>query len=319
VLPTTYARTVTVLEGLAQMGLDFEIVWVNDGSSDRSSQILDDLAARDPRVCVVHLTRNFGHQPAVCAGLMAARGDVVAILDADLQDPPEVLPGMLQLWRDGAQVVYAVRKQRKEGLAKRFGYWAFYRLMHSLSDTMIPVDSGDFCVMDRHAVDLLNQLPERQRFIRGLRAWIGLKQAPFAYERDKRAAGQPSYTPKALIKLAIDGLISFSDAPLRAVMYIGLLGVLGALLLSFWVVIALIFDVKTPRGWASLASLVLLLSSLQLITLGILGEYIAKIFLEAKGRPTYLTARITSQVGSRAVGHGCELGAKANPRVRQEA
>jgi dolichol-phosphate mannosyltransferase len=315
----TYARTVTVLEGLVQMGLDFEIVWVNDGSSDRSCQILDELAAQDPRVCVVHLTRNFGHQPAVCAGLMAARGDVVAILDADLQDPPEVLPGMLELWRDGAQVVYAVRKQRKEGPAKRFGYWAFYRLMHRFSDTMIPVDSGDFCVMDRHAVDLLNQLPERQRLIRGLRAWIGLKQAPFPYERDKRAAGQASYTLKTLIKLAIDGLISFSDAPLRAIMHIGLLGVLGALLLGVWVVLATIFDVETPRGWASLASLVLLLSSLQLITLGILGEYIAKIFLEAKGRPTYLIARITSQVGSQtAVGDGCKLGATAKPRIHQE-
>lgn len=295
VLPETYARTRAFGESLAEQGIDYEVVFVNDGSKDRTPDILDGYAADDPHIRVVHLTRNFGHQPAVSAGLTVARGDAVAILDADLQDPPEVLASFLDKWREGYQVVYAVRKKRKEWFGKRLGYWAFYRMFAMVSELDMPLDSGDFCLLDRTAVDLLNQLPERQRFVRGLRTWIGLKQVGVAYERDARQAGTPSYNFRALLRLASDGMVSFSVAPLRLTTRLGVVGVLIAFLLGLWVVATAIFERDTPEGWASLACLVLLLSSIQLVSLGILGEYMARIFLEVKGRPTFLIGRIAGE------------------------
>lgn len=297
VLPTTYERTTAFGKTLEAQGMDYEIIFINDGSRDQTPAILDRLAAEDPRVRVVHLTRNFGHQPAVSAGLTVARGDVVAILDADLQDPPEVLPAFLDKWREGYQVVYAVRKKRKEWLGKRLGYWAFYRLFAMMSELEMPLDSGDFCVMDRSAVELLNQLPERQRFVRGLRTWIGLKQTGVAYERDARAAGTPSYNFRALFRLASDGMVSFSVAPLRLTTRLGVFGVLCAIALVVWVLFVALSGGRRPEGWASLACLILFLSSIQMISLGILGEYMARIFLEVKGRPTFLIGRIESQAG----------------------
>src|SRR5580765_7616418 len=177
VLPQAYARFSAMEEKLAQWGLDYELVFVNDGSRDNTPEMLNELAGRDRHVRAVHLARNFGHQAAVSAGLTVARGDVVAMMDCDLQDPPEILPQFLAKWREGFQVVFAVRKKRKEWFGKRFAYWTFYRLLAAISELSIPLDSGDFCVMDRAAVDLLNALPERQRFVRGLRTWVGLKQA----------------------------------------------------------------------------------------------------------------------------------------------
>jgi dolichol-phosphate mannosyltransferase len=249
-------------------------------------------------VRAVHLTRNFGHQAAVTAGLSVARGDVVAVMDCDLQDPPETLPSFIAKWREGYQVVYAVRQKRKEWFGKRFAYWSFYRLLAVISDLQIPLDSGDFCLMDRHAVTLLNSLPERQRFVRGLRTWIGLRQTGIAYERDARQAGKPQYTFKALLRLATDGLVSFSSVPLKLVTRLGLLSVLAAILLGLWVLGVTIYDWTHPyhprpqRGWASLACLVLLMSAVQMISLGIIGEYLARIFLEVKGRPTFMIASI---------------------------
>lgn len=297
VLPETYERTTAFGKSLHAQGMDYEIVFINDGSKDQTPVILDRLAAEDPRVRAVHLTRNFGHQPAVSAGLTIARGDVVAILDADLQDPPEVLPMFLDKWREGYQVVYAVRKKRKEWFGKRLGYWTFYRLFAMVSELEMPLDSGDFCVMDRSAVDLLNQLPERQRFVRGLRTWIGLKQTGVAYERDARAAGTPSYGFRALLRLASDGLISFSVAPLRFTTRMGILGVFFAMLMMVRVLYVAFTQGDRPEGWASLACLILFLSSIQMISLGILGEYMARIFLEVKGRPTFLIGRVESQAG----------------------
>ena len=311
VIADTCRRTIAACEALAWRGLGFEIVFVNDGSRDRTPELLDELAAADPRVRAVHLTRNFGHQPAVSAGLTVARGDVVAIMDADLQDPPEVLGTLLDQWDAGYQVVYAVRKKRKEGPFKRFAYWAFYRLLASISDIDMPLDSGDFCLMDRSAVDLLNSLPEKQRFVRGLRTWIGLKQIGVEYERSARAAGTPSYTFKSLLKLATDGLVSFSVLPLRFTTRLGLFGVVASILLGLWVVLATLLDIETPRGWASLACLVLLMSSIQLISLGIIGEYLARVFLEVKGRPTFLIARITQAASSHPLPLG-EGGASAS-------
>jgi glycosyltransferase involved in cell wall biosynthesis len=302
VLPQTYARFTTECPKFDELGLNYEIIFVNDGSRDNTSTILDELAAKDSHVRAVHLTRNFGHQAAISAGLTVARGDVVAIMDCDLQDPPEVLPHFIKQWRAGNQVVYAIRKKRKEWFGKRLAYWAFYRLLAAISDLKIPLDSGDFCLMDRSAVDLLNALPERQRFVRGLRTWVGLKQIGVEYERDARQAGVPQYTFKSLVKLAMDGLVSFSSTPLRFVTRLGVASAFTAICFGIWVLGVTVHEWglpehahKTPRGWASTACLILLMSSVQLISLGIIGEYMARIFQEVKGRPTFLIARIQEQ------------------------
>ncbi|MGF1635106.1 MAG: glycosyltransferase family 2 protein [Phycisphaerae bacterium] len=293
VLQMTYDRFSATAPALERLGLDLELVFVNDGSADRTPEMLQNLAAKDDRVRAVHLTRNFGHQAAITAGLQVARGDVVAIMDCDLQDPPEVLPEFLSRWREGYQVVFAVRQKRKEWFGKRLAYWAFYRLMAAVSEIEIPLDSGDFCVMDRSAVDLLNSLPERQRFVRGLRTWVGLKQTGVAYERSARAAGVPQYTFTKLMRLAMDGLISFSSAPLRFVTRMGMACAGFSVLFLVYVVIDGIFRfTQFERGWPSLAALVLFVGSVQLISLGIIGEYLARIFLEVKGRPTFMIARI---------------------------
>jgi dolichol-phosphate mannosyltransferase len=306
VLPQTYARFTAECPKFADLGLDYEIIFVNDGSRDSTGALLDELAAKDPHIRAVHLTRNFGHQAAISAGLTVARGDAVAIMDCDLQDPPEVLPQFIKQWRAGNQVVYAIRKKRKEWFGKRLAYWTFYRLLAAVSDLKIPLDSGDFCLMDRSAVDLLNALPERQRFVRGLRTWVGLKQIGVEYERDARQAGVPQYTFKSLVKLAMDGLVSFSSTPLRFVTRIGIVSALGAVLIGVWVIFVTINEwyhphkVPTPRGWASTSCLVLLMSAVQLLSLGIIGEYLARIFQEVKGRPTFLIARIVDQSSSAA-------------------
>jgi dolichol-phosphate mannosyltransferase len=295
VLPKTYARLVDMRAPLARLGLDCELLFVDDGSSDSTASILDGFTERDPAVRAVHLTRNFGHQAAVTAGLSLARGDAVVIMDCDLQDPPELITEMVERWRSGNDVVYAVRKERQEWAGKRFAYWTFYRILARISDLKIPLDSGDFCLMDRRAVDLLHQLPERQRFVRGLRTWVGLKQVGVEYERPARADGAPAYTMRALIKLAMDGLVSFSATPLRMVTWLGLLSALLAIVLGSWVVWAVLSGQTVPRGWASLACLVLLMSAVQLISLGIIGEYMSRVFLEVKGRPTFLIASVVER------------------------
>lgn len=299
VLPQTYARFTAECPKFIEFGLDYELIFVDDGSVDSTGDMLDDLSAKDPHVRAVHLTRNFGHQAAITAGLTVARGNAVAIMDCDLQDPPEVLPHFIAKWQEGFQVVYAIRQKRKEWFGKRLAYWSFYRLMASVSDLKIPLDSGDFCLMDRRALDLLNALPERQRFVRGLRTWVGLKQTGVAYERDARQAGVPQYTFKSLLRLAMDGLVSFSSTPLRFVTRLGVASAASSILLGLWVLAVTVHEWelppdarKTPRGWASVACLVLLTSAIQLLSLGIIGEYLSRIFQEVKGRPTFLIARI---------------------------
>jgi polyisoprenyl-phosphate glycosyltransferase len=304
VLPTTHARFTEAGKTYKTLGFDYELIFVNDGSRDKTPVMLDEMAAKDPHVRVVHLTRNFGHQPAISAGMMVAKGDVIAIMDCDLQDPPEVLPQFLAKWSEGFQVVYAVRRKRKENVFKRAAYWSFYRLMAAISELKIPLDSGDFCVMDRSAVDLLNSLPERQRFVRGLRTWVGLKQIGVEYERDARAAGVPQYTFTKLVKLAMDGLISFSNVPLRMVTRLALLGFAMAIVLTLYIIWVTIVEwnqpldaARTPRGWASTAVITLFMSSAQLLSLGIIGEYLSRVFLEVKGRPTYMIASVVHQSG----------------------
>jgi dolichol-phosphate mannosyltransferase len=295
VIPETYARLTAVRPQLAEWGMECEFVFVNDGSTDDTPEMLDRIAATDQRVRVVHLARNFGHQAAVSAGLTVARGAAVVLMDADLQDPPEILPEFLGKWREGFQVVFAVRRKRKENAVKRLAYWTFYRLLNAISEISIPLDSGDFCLLDRSAVDLLNSLPERQRFVRGLRTWIGLKQVGVEYERDARFAGQPAYTAGKLVRLAVDGLVSFSNVPLKLVTRLGMLGLVASGLLGIWVLYAFLFDQETLRGWTSTAALILFTSAVQMISLGIIGEYLSRIFVEVKGRPTFLIARITNE------------------------
>lgn len=297
VLPMVHARLDALRPELDGLGIDLEVLFINDGSRDRTGEMLDELALEHGWVRAVHLTRNFGHQAAVTAGLSVARGDAVAIMDCDLQDPPEVLPRFIEKWREGFQVVYAIRTKRKEWFGKRMMYWSFYRLLAAISDLDIPLDSGDFCLLDRSAVNLINALPERQRFVRGLRTWIGLKQTGVQYERDARQAGEPSYTFGQLLKLATDGLVSFSGTPLRLVTRLGLAGVLFSFVLGVWILLSKVlpsFEPKPPPGWASTAALILLTASIQMVSLGIIGEYLARIFLEVKGRPTFLIARIES-------------------------
>src|SRR4051812_8115795 len=206
-----HRRVADAIDGLDLSG---EIVLVDDGSRDRTARLIDALAARDARVVAVHLSRNFGHQAAVTAGIDRARGRAVVVMDADLQDPPELLGEMVGRWRDGYEVVYAVRRRRKESLLKRAAYSAFYRLLGAIGDCEIPRDSGDFCLMDRRVVDAMKSLPERVRFVRGLRAFVGFRQVGLAYDRPGRAAGTTKYSLGKLVRLAVDGLVSFSGQPL---------------------------------------------------------------------------------------------------------
>lgn len=284
-VPELYRRLDAALRST---GMTHEILLVDDGSRDETPRLIDDLARRDDRVRAIHLSRNFGHQAAVSAGIDLARGRAVIVLDGDLQDPPEVLPALVAKWREGHEVVYAVRKRRKEGPIKRLGYYSFYRVLNAISDIDIPVDSGDFCLMDRRVVDVLKHLPERMRFIRGLRSYVGFRQVGLSYERAARDAGQPKYTFRRLVLLAVDGLISFSGYPLRLVSYLGLFTILVALVLLVVVFVDALSNHTAPRGWASTVVVVLFMGSIQLISLGIIGEYIRLIFLETKRRPTYI-------------------------------
>ena len=273
---------------LTGLGLSFEVVFIDDGSLDASPAILRHLQNFDLRVGVVTLSRNFGHQPAVTAGLDHARGRAVVVMDGDLQDPPEVIPALLDRWLAGYDVAYAVRQARKEPWPKRLGYFGFYRLLGAVADLAIPLDSGDFCLMDRKVVLALNALPERARFVRGLRTFVGFRQVGVPYDRSARHSGQPKYTFRALLALAVDGIISFSGRPLRLLTYLGMLTALLACGLTTWVFVDAFAHQTAPRGWASVIVAVLFMGSMQMVGLGIIGEYVRLIFLETKGRPSYI-------------------------------
>jgi polyisoprenyl-phosphate glycosyltransferase len=280
---------------LSDLGVDYELVFVNDGSRDGTANLLDDLAATDGHLRVLHLSRNFGHQAAISAGIDAGHGRAVVLMDGDLQDPPEVLGPFLDAWRAGNDVVFAVRTKRKEGVFKRLAYALFYRVLRATSDLDIPLDSGDFCLMDRKVVEVLKGLPERQRFVRGLRTFVGFRQFGLAYERDARHAGTPKYTFRRLLLLAMDGLVSFSGYPLTLVTYLGVLSLAVALALTVWVFVDAYGSHSTPRGWASTMVAVVYMGGVQLMCLGVIAEYVRRIFQEVKGRPTYIVAREVSQ------------------------
>ncbi len=277
-----------LVDSLDPLHEPYEILFVDDGSRDETPRRLEWIQAESPQVSVIHLSRNFGHQAAVSAGLEYARGRAIIVMDGDLQDPPEILPRFVDRWRQGYDVVYAIRRDRKEGPIKRICYFLFYRILNLISDIDIPLDSGDFCLMDRKVVEALVGLPEQMRFVRGLRTFVGFKQTGLEYERAARGAGKPKFTLRALISLAIDGLISFSSYPLRLVAYVGVATVFAAVLMTVWVVVDAVSNHTAPRGWASVMATILFVGSIQLIGLGVIGEYIRLIFLESKRRPMYV-------------------------------
>ncbi len=295
VVGALHDRLSATLDGLRETA---EIIFIDDGSTDATPMLLAGLARRDARVQVIRLSRNFGHQAAVTAGLDFARGRAVVVMDGDLQDPPELIPVMLSAWREGSDVVYAVRARRDGPRWLRACYSAFYRILNKVSDLDIPADSGDFCLLDRRVVLALRRLPERSRFVRGLRRFVGFRQTALPYDRPTRAAGRSKYSLRALFSLACDGLVSFSSKPLRLATYLGLTTALLALALTAWVVTDAVATRTAPRGWASTMIVVLFMGAVQLACLGIIGEYLRQIFLESKRRPTYLVER---RIGRRNV------------------
>src|SRR5215510_1567163 len=290
-LPELKARLTPVLEGL--VGGSFEALFVDDGSRDGSDLIIDGFHDLYPRFKAIHFSRNFGHQSALQAGLDAATGDAVALMDADLQDPPELLEQFIEYWRQGYDVVYAVRKKRKEAFWKRAAYAAFYRTMKIISEIDVPLNAGDFCLMDRCVVDTLVSLRERNRFLRGLRSWVGFRQIGVEYERDARHAGEPKYTLRKLVRLALSGYIGFSAAPLRMATWLGLIAAMTGFLVAIWSVYTKMI-VKTPQGWASLIAVTMLVGGVQLLILGVIGEYLSRVYDEVRRRPLYI---VRSQTG----------------------
>lgn len=279
---------------------DYEIIFVDDGSYDGTLDMLQEICTRDKHIKTIKLSRNFGHQAAISAGIRYAKGDAVVIMDGDLQDPPEELPRFLDKWREGYHVVFAIRQKRKEPFVKKLAYSTFYRLLRTISDINIPLDSGDFCVMDKKVVKVLNnEMVEHSRFVRGLRAYAGFKQIGVKYERSERAAGEVKYTFRKLLKLALDGLLDFSTFPLRIATYLGFLIAFPSFIVGLFFIIHRLFDFKilgyspsdTP-GLASLAVGVFFLGGVIMVILGVIGEYIGRIYFEVKKRPFYIIDEI---------------------------
>src|ERR1700724_1435970 len=267
---------------------EFELVMVDDGSSDRTAELLDRIAATDPRVRVIHLSRNFGHQAALTAGLEHAIGDVVAMIDADLQDPPELIPDMVAAWSQGADVVYAVRKQREGETAFKLATasW-FYKLFDKLAQVDLEPNSGDFRLLDRRALNALLAMTERSRFLRGMTVWVGFTQTAISYEREARQAGETKYTLRKMLRFSLDAIASFSHLPLQLATYAGILSA-GVAFIAIPVVIVLrVLDSYLP-GFSSITIAILLLGGIQLIALGVIGEYVGRIYDEVKHRPLYI-------------------------------
>lgn len=268
--------------------LTFELVLVNDGSSDSTPELLDRIASSDPRVRVIHLSRNFGHQAALTAGLEHAAGDVVAMIDADLQDPPEVIVQMVQRWALGADVVYAVRKHRPGETAFKLATasW-FYKLFNKLTQVDLEPNSGDFRLLDRRALDALLSMTERSRFLRGMTVWVGFTQTAVPYEREARPAGETKYTLRKMLRFSLDAIASFSHLPLQLATYVGLLSA-GVAFIAIPVVIGLHFAGSYLPGFGTITIAILLIGGIQLIALGVIGEYVGRIYDEVKHRPLYI-------------------------------
>ena len=295
-IPVLYQRVSAVM---ARLGGTSELILIDDGSQDRTLELLRELHNQDNRVVYLRLARHFGHQIAITAGLNYVRGNAVVVLDGDLQDRPELIPDLVALWQQGYHVVYAQRTKRVlEGWFKRLCAYGFYRIIRQFANVDIPTDTGDFCLMDRQIVDLLNQMPERHRYIRGLRSWVGFNQIAFKFERDSRFKGNTKYTLFKSLALAINGLVSFSSIPLRLSTYLGLLSAVLAIFMTCFTLYRQIF-VPDSRliSFAIIAIAIFFLGAVQLISIGILGEYIGRIYEEVKQRPLYTL----SEVGRKSV------------------
>ncbi len=286
VMVACHERLTGVLQGT---GEPYEIVYVDDGSRDRTAEILRELHAGDPHIVVLRLSRNFGHQPAVSAGLDRARGKAVVIIDADLQDPPELIPAMLALWRSGYQVVYGVRESRTG--ESRFKLWSarlFYRSINRMAEIEIPFDTGDFRLIDAAVQEVFRRMPERHRLLRGMSSWIGFNQIGLKYQRESRFAGQTKYPLHKMLALAIDGMVSFSIVPLRFVTMIGFIAAGLALAGIGYTIFIRLFTHSWVRGWAMSFIGMLFMSGAQMLSIGVLGEYIGRIYTESKQRPLYV-------------------------------
>jgi glycosyltransferase involved in cell wall biosynthesis len=286
-------------------GEDYEIVLVNDGSRDRSWEMMRSLSASDPRLVAINLSRNHGHQLALTAGLDLCSGARILIIDADLQDPPELLSPMLaEMERQSADVVYAVRRARAgETAFKRGTAKLFYRLLSRLAEIEIPLDTGDFRLMSRRSLDALLSLPEQARFIRGMVAWVGFRQVPIAYDRAERHAGQSKYPLSKMVRFALDAVTGFSTAPLRMASHIGLWLVAASVLLLGYIAVGF-FTGSAIQGWTSLMLVVVVLGAAQMFVLGMIGEYLGRLYMESKHRPLYIVAEIAGHAGGEAsLGH----------------
>ncbi|MGH9318084.1 MAG: glycosyltransferase family 2 protein [Thermoanaerobaculia bacterium] len=298
VVPEFLRRLRKVLDGLS--GGPHEMVFVDDGSTDRSFEILREAASSDPRLIAISLSRNFGHQSALSAALDQATGDLVVVMDGDLQDPPEAIPLLLAEQEKGYDVVYAKRSGRKEAWPLRLCYFLFYRLIAYVANIQLPRDAGDFAVLTRRVVDRLKSLPERHRYLRGLRAWVGFRQTGVAVERSERYAGASKYGFWKLWRLALDGIFAFSMAPLRAAALLGFVTISGTLLYVAYAIYAKIFLHQSPPGFTALLVAMTLFAGIQLLFLGVIGEYIGRIYEETKGRPHYIVREVAGRAGGPA-------------------
>lgn len=290
VLAETYRRLTSVV---TRHGWSYELLFINDGSKDRTLSILREIAAADAHVRVLSFSRNFGHQPAVSAGIRHCSGEVAIIIDADLQDPPELFPDMIDLYRkEQANVVYAKRRERKgESAFKLWTARSFYRVINSLSEVPLPLDTGDFRLIDKHVIREFKNLQERNKYIRGLISWMGFKQVPIEYVREERFAGSTKYPLSKMLKFARTGLLYFSKKPLQVALTLGFLSILVGLGLAVWVVTGIFFRPETlVPGWASIVIAVVFFGGVQLLTIGVLGEYLGSIFDEIKKRPEFIVA-----------------------------
>lgn len=293
VLPETYRRLLAVMESI---GGSYEVIMVNDGSRDRTAEMAKDLCRENPSFKLLNFSRNFGHQTAITAGMDYASGQAIVVIDADLQDPPEIIPDMLAKWREGYEVVYGKRISRKgETFFKTFTARTFYRLLNKLTDVKIPTDVGDFRLIDAKVKDALLRIPEHNRYVRGLISWLGFRQTAVEFARDARFAGETKYPLRKMLKLAVDGITSFSYKPLKVSIGIGTFLSAFSLIFALTVVLLRAFDISTMEpGWASLMVVMLFFFGIVLVMLGIIGEYIGRVFEEVKGRPLYI---ISEEIG----------------------
>jgi dolichol-phosphate mannosyltransferase len=296
VLPELLRRTRAVLDQIP--GGPHEILFVDDGSSDRTFELLEDAVRQDPRIRAISLSRNFGHQAALTAALDHLTGDAAVVMDGDLQDTPEAIPQFVERYHQGFDVVYAQRIRRKEPWPLRFCYFVFYRMMAALSDVRLPLDSGDFGLMSRRVIDQVRRMPEHHRYLRGLRSWVGFRQTGIPVEREERHSGKSKYSLFRLLKLATDGIFAFSIVPIRAAALLGAAAIGVSMLYVLYALYYRFVLNRSPQGFTALIAAITFLSGVLLFFLGVIGEYVGRIYEETKGRPNYIVERVAGALGN---------------------